>query len=75
MSFPKPEPHELAELPATATPTLPPPIIHCRDCRHWNRTWPQANHAQCLQANKYASGGSGLFTTDLQTCSQAEAKL
>lgn len=55
-------------------PARGPVVIFCRECRHWNRTWPQANHAQCLQATKYASGGGVLLTTDLQTCSQAERR-
>ena len=51
------------------------PVICCFQCRHWDRRWPQANHAQCLQATKYASGGGVLLTTDLQTCSQAELRV
>lgn len=63
----------------TAAPGTEPapallPVIFCRDCRHWDRRWPKANHAQCLQATKYASGGGVLLTTDLTTCSQAQPR-
>jgi hypothetical protein len=48
-------------------------VILCRDCQHWDRRWPQANHAQCLDAMKYAS--QPLMTTDMQTCSHATPKV
>lgn len=60
--------------PAAVAPVSTTPVVLCRDCKHWDRRWPQANHAQCLQATKYASGGGVLLTTDLQTCSQAEPR-
>jgi hypothetical protein len=50
-----------------------PAVILCRDCQHWDRRWPQANHAQCLDAMKYAS--QPLMTTDMQTCSHATPKV
>lgn len=49
--------------------------ILCKDCRHWGRTWPQANHAQCMEGTKFAVGGAPLLTTDLQTCSHAAPKI
>ena len=59
----------------TPVPEGAKPVICCFQCKHWDRRWPQANHAQCLQATKYASGGGVLLTTDLQTCSQAELRV
>ena len=64
-NVPTPAPQRAAEAP----------IIHCKDCRHWGRTWPHANHAQCMEATKFAVGGTPLLTTDLQTCSHAAPKI
>jgi hypothetical protein len=66
--------HPLQQNQPAEAPAIPPPlvVVRCKDCKHWNRVWPKANHAQCLLATKFAA--SPLMTTDLQTCSQGERK-
>jgi hypothetical protein len=62
-----------ASLPEASPAAEAPPVVLCRDCRHWDRRWPLANHAPCMLATKF-SYGSALLTTDLQTCSLGERK-
>ena len=56
---------------AAPAPEPVPQVVHCKDCKNWGRQWPQANAAECLVAKRWTS--MPVFTTDLQTCTQAVA--
>jgi hypothetical protein len=44
------------------------PIVHCHECKHWDRRWPQANVADCMLSARF--GTSPVKTTDMTSCSQ-----
>jgi len=65
---------EAAEPAPVAVPAVAEakPVVHCNACRHWECQWkPMANVGQCRKAAKF--GPMTVWTTDLTTCSHAEA--
>jgi hypothetical protein len=64
--------YEDVPLPLPPPEPVVAPVIHCKDCKHWDRRWPQANTAECQLSRRY--GPACTWTTDMTTCGQAERK-
>jgi len=50
----------------------PPPVVHCYECKHWDRRWPTANMAPCQLSARFLPQPA--MTTDLTTCGSGERR-
>ena len=63
---------EAAPQSRALTVVEPDPVVTCKDCKHWDRRWPNANMAPCLYSGRFLSAPA--MTTDMASCSFAEPR-